>query len=188
MLLSSVAAAVTGVSVGAGLLGKDAGAGTADLSSSLVAEGSPLSGSSSATAPTREAVVSRGDARPAVDPAKLGTAVDDQPSAVTGTRTLSQSDPKDVARALLSDYGFSIGQFGCLESLWNRESGWRTTAANPSGAYGIPQALPGSKMSSAGPDWQHNAETQIRWGLGYIRDRYGSPCGAWGHSESHGWY
>ena len=61
-------------------------------------------------------------------------------------------------------------------------------AANPSGAYGIPQALPGSKMASVGADWRDNAVTQIKWGLGYIADRYGSPCGAWAHSEGHGWY
>ena len=72
--------------------------------------------------------------------------------------------------------------------LWNRESGWRTTAQNSSGAYGIPQALPGSKMASAGADWRTNAATQIKWGLGYISGRYGTPCGAWGHSQSTGWY
>jgi hypothetical protein len=70
-----------------------------------------------------------------------------------------------------------------------RESGWRVDANNASSsAYGIPQALPGSKMSSAGADWATNPATQIRWGLGYIEDRYGSPCGAWGHSQSYGWY
>ena len=80
-------------------------------------------------------------------------------------------------------------QFGCLVSLWDRESGWNVYAQNPSsGAYGIPQALPGSKMGTAGSDWQTNAATQIAWGLGYIADRYGSPCGAWSHSESAGWY
>ncbi|MEZ5098039.1 MAG: hypothetical protein R2731_19335 [Nocardioides sp.] len=69
------------------------------------------------------------------------------------------------------------------------ESGWRVNADNPySSAYGIPQALPGSKMASAGPDWATNPVTQIRWGLGYIRDRYGSPCGAWSFKRSHNWY
>ncbi|WP_369688387.1 lytic transglycosylase domain-containing protein [Actinomadura macra] len=96
-----------------------------------------------------------------------------------------------IAKRLMSGYGSSFrssGQFGCLVNLWNKESHWNTHAANPSGAYGIPQALPGSKMSSAGPDWQNNATTQIKWGLGYIKNRYGSPCGAWNHSESVGWY
>ena len=72
--------------------------------------------------------------------------------------------------------------------MWSRESGWRVNAANPSGAYGIPQALPGSKMASAGPNWQTNAHTQIKWGLGYIASRYNSPCEAWAIWQSQGWY
>ena len=94
-----------------------------------------------------------------------------------------------IARDMLAARGWGADQFGCLVSLWDRESGWNVYAQNPSsGAYGIPQALPGSKMSTAGADWQTNAATQIAWGLGYIADRYGSPCGAWSHSESAGWY
>ncbi len=90
---------------------------------------------------------------------------------------------------MLGSYGWGDDQFGCLVSLWNKESGWNYQASNPSsGAYGIPQALPGSKMGSAGSDWQTNPATQIAWGLGYIDGRYGSPCGAWGHSQSVGWY
>jgi uncharacterized protein YabE (DUF348 family) len=95
---------------------------------------------------------------------------------------------QSIARSLVSAHGWGGDQFSCLVKLWNRESGWSTHAANSSGAYGIPQALPGSKMSSAGPDWQNSASTQIKWGLGYISARYGSPCGAWGHSQSSGWY
>jgi len=84
---------------------------------------------------------------------------------------------------------WSSGQFSCLDPLWEHESGWSVTAANPgSGAYGIPQALPGSRMASAGPDWQTNAATQINWGLTYIKDTYGSPCAAWAHSQATGWY
>ena len=109
--------------------------------------------------------------------------------ALTGEEDLSDADPRDIARALLAEFGFSSDQFGCLDSLYTRESNWTVNADNPtSSAYGIPQALPGEKMSSAGADWATNPVTQIRWGLGYIQDRYGSPCSAWGHSESHGWY
>lgn len=80
-------------------------------------------------------------------------------------------------------------EWSCLYNLWARESGWRVEANNQSsGAYGIPQALPGSKMASVGADWQTNYVTQIQWGLGYINGRYGSPCGAWAHSEDVGWY
>jgi hypothetical protein len=97
--------------------------------------------------------------------------------------------PQQVALAMLGSFGWSSSQFSCLVSLWGRESGWNTYASNPSsGAYGIPQALPGSKMASAGADWATNPATQIRWGLGYIQQLYGSPCAAWEHSQAVGWY
>lgn len=98
-------------------------------------------------------------------------------------------DPRGAARAMVAERGWGAEQFDCLDSLWQKESNWSTTADNPtSSAYGIPQALPGSKMASAGPDWQTNARTQIAWGLGYIADRYGSPCAAWSHSKANNWY
>ncbi len=103
--------------------------------------------------------------------------------------SIPTGDPRGIAQAMLADYGWSADQFSCLDSLWQRESNWNHLAQNPSsGAYGIPQALPGSKMASAGADWQTNPATQIKWGLGYIQDRYGSPCAAWEHSQSVGWY
>ncbi|MEO8906962.1 MAG: lytic transglycosylase domain-containing protein [Microbacteriaceae bacterium] len=93
------------------------------------------------------------------------------------------------ALTALQARGMGDDQFNCLVALWNRESGWNVYAYNAgSGAYGIPQALPGSKMASAGADWETNAATQINWGLGYVIGRYATPCGAWGHSESTGWY
>jgi hypothetical protein len=97
-------------------------------------------------------------------------------------------EAQQIAYAMLQARGMGDDQFSCLVSLWNRESHWSTTAGNASGAYGIPQALPGSKMSSAGADWQTSASTQITWGLGYITGRYGTPCGAWAHSEASNWY
>ncbi len=101
----------------------------------------------------------------------------------------SPAEAQAIASGMIGAYGWGAGQFSCLVSLWNRESGWNYQAYNSSsGAYGIPQALPGSKMGSAGADWQSNAATQISWGLGYIAGRSGSPCGAWSHSESVGWY
>jgi hypothetical protein len=91
--------------------------------------------------------------------------------------------------ALMLDAGFGIDQFPCLNKLFNKESGWNAHAENKSsGAYGIPQALPGSKMSSVASDWKTNPATQIKWGLGYIKGRYNSPCGAWQHSEDTGSY
>jgi hypothetical protein len=101
----------------------------------------------------------------------------------------ARNNPQAVAKVMMIDRGWGSSQFSCLVSLWNRESGWNYQATNASsGAYGIPQALPGSKMASAGSDWRTNPVTQIRWGLDYISDRYGTPCGAWGHSEATGWY
>lgn len=103
--------------------------------------------------------------------------------------TMDPSAARAHARGAVGAYGWGEGEYGCLVSLWNRESGWRADAFNrSSGAYGIPQALPGEKMAVAGPDWRTNAATQIAWGLSYIKARYGSPCGAWAHSEATGWY
>jgi len=94
-----------------------------------------------------------------------------------------------IAYSMVLERGWGDDEFACLVALWNKESGWRVGAYNAgSGAYGIPQALPGSKMASAGADWETNPATQITWGLGYISGRYGTPCGAWGHSQAKGWY
>lgn len=97
---------------------------------------------------------------------------------------------KATARQMAAgQYGWGEDQFSCLESLWTKESGWNYKAYNASGgATGIPQALPGSKMASAGSDWQSSAATQIAWGLGYISSVYGTPCSAWGHSQASNWY
>lgn len=94
-----------------------------------------------------------------------------------------------TGKALAAARGWGDDQFVCLDKLWTKESNWRWDAHNTSsGAYGIPQALPGNKMASAGADWQTNPSTQITWGLGYIAGRYGTPCDAWAHSMASGWY
>ncbi|GAB2980776.1 hypothetical protein GCM10027076_18430 [Nocardioides montaniterrae] len=91
--------------------------------------------------------------------------------------------------SLLIEFGFDKSQWPYLNALWNRESGWNQLAENKSsGAYGIPQSLPGTKMAVVGPDWRTNPETQIKWGLAYISARYGNPQGAWAHSQRFGWY
>ena len=192
LILSTVAAAATGTAVGAGLLGQEpAMSATSDDSRPATAAqaSGTLSSLSERGLADRDAAVSRSDRRRSVDPAKTASLLQTDGPAMTRTEDLSDEDPRDIGRALLAEFGFSSDQFGCLDSLWTRESNWTWNADNPSSsAYGIPQALPGSKMSTAGADWATNPVTQIRWGLGYIQDRYGSPCGAWGHSESHGWY
>jgi hypothetical protein len=96
---------------------------------------------------------------------------------------------KAYARSAVARYGWGDGDYQCLVLLWNKESGWRADAYNrSSGAYGIPQSLPGSKMAAAGADWRTNAATQIEWGLAYISGRYGAPCAAWAHSQRVNWY
>ncbi len=101
----------------------------------------------------------------------------------------SVAEYQAYARARCSAYGWSSADFNCLVALWNKESKWNPNAYNASsGAYGIPQALPASKMATAGTDYRTNYKTQINWGLSYISSRYGSPSAAWSHSKSTGWY
>ncbi len=110
-------------------------------------------------------------------------------SAQPSQAPVPSGSPQQIAEAMLGSFGWSASQFACLDPLWAHESGWSVTAYNAgSGAYGIPQALPGSRMASAGPNWQTSAATQIRWGLEYIKGTYGSPCGAWDHEQATGWY
>ena len=111
-----------------------------------------------------------------------------------GGTTVSEPPPnpgtaQSIAYNMMSSFGFDPkSQFPCLDDIWTRESGWNYLAENASGAYGIPQALPGSKMASAGADWATNPATQIKWGLGYIQSIYGTPCGAWAFWQAHSYY
>ena len=101
----------------------------------------------------------------------------------------NKNDVYNYAYSLVKSYGWSDYDWECLVKLWNRESGWNPNAVNRrSGACGIPQSLPCSKMASAGSDYRTNYRTQVRWGLNYIKNRYGSPANAWGHSQRTGWY
>lgn len=124
-----------------------------------------------------------------VEPAKnkvvsVGTLV--VPKTTSAQQGTNRGIGQHMAAAI---YGWEGDQWSCLAELWNRESGWRTTAGNPTtGAYGIPQSLPGSKMAKYGADWRTNPATQIEWGLAYIKGRYGSPCNAWSHFLSSHWY
>ncbi|WP_341924660.1 lytic transglycosylase domain-containing protein [Nocardioides psychrotolerans] len=204
LILSSVAVAATGATVSTGLLTQSpaVSASADDLAvdphvlSSVTDDATEVddtsqSSLSEASLARRSAEVSRSSRRQELAPAaaKEAELLQSEGPTLTRTEDLSDNDPRDIGRALLAEFGFSSDQFGCLDSLWTRESGWNVYADNPSSsAYGIPQSLPGSKMASAGADWATNPVTQIRWGLGYIQDRYGSPCGAWAHSESNGWY
>ncbi len=102
---------------------------------------------------------------------------------------LDPATNRGLGYRMMLEFGFAAEQWGYLDALWQRESGWNHLAENPSsGAYGIPQSLPGEKMAVIGPDWRTNPETQISWGLAYIAARYGTPQKAWAHSERHRWY
>ena len=121
------------------------------------------------------------------------TSSSSQTTGGTGVATMAApADPtaaQATAKAMLASFGFDSSQWSCLYSLWEQESTWNVYAENASsGAYGIPQALPGSKMASAGADWQTNAATQISWGLGYIKSVYGTPCAAWQNEVNVGSY
>jgi len=110
-------------------------------------------------------------------------------SGAAGRRIRPPLSPRQVARRLLHRFHWSKRQFWYLDPLWARESSWNIHAQNLySGAYGIPQAVPGSKMASAGRHWRSRARTQILWGLRYIKSRYGSPAAAWAHELATGWY
>jgi hypothetical protein len=107
-----------------------------------------------------------------------------------GAMLTSASSNVALGQQLASAYGWGSGaEWTCLDELWTRESGWRMVwNYQGSGAYGIPQALPASKMAAAGPDYMTNPATQIRWGLGYVRSVYGDPCTAWAHEQADNWY
>lgn len=125
--------------------------------------------------------------------APTATAAATQTPGKSGSKQANPNSPKAAkayAKKEMKDkYGWGDSQYQDLVSLWNKESGWDYQASNASsGAYGIPQALPGGKMQSAGKDWKKNAATQIDWGLQYIKSTYGSPAQAWAHSQSTGWY
>jgi hypothetical protein len=196
VMFSGVAVVATGIAVSSGIVMNSEGPGdsaAAALASTNLGRprtdtGSAGSGRPDGTA-DRAVAASRSDRRTTVDAVKKSALNQDSGGQVTQTEDLSNQDPRTIARAMLTDFGFGSDQFSCLDSLYNSESGWNVHADNPSSsAYGIPQALPGSKMASAGADWENNAATQIRWGLGYIQSRYGSPCGAWSFKQGHNWY
>jgi resuscitation-promoting factor RpfB len=127
--------------------------------------------------------------KPAPKPAPTPVAKPKPAPPITTIITVTPGSSQALARQMLPQWGWPDSQFSCLKTMWDRESGWRVDALNPSsGAYGIPQALPAEKMATAGADWRTNPKTQIHWGLDYIKGRYGSPCAAWAFWQGHNWY
>jgi hypothetical protein len=187
-VLSGIALGATGLAISTGVFSQPL---HIDGAAAALSAATPAKQLSQQELADREQRASRStdDRRPEADRTKTRALSNASGHAVTKTADLSTADPKTLAKALMPQFGMSSSEFGCLDNIWSQESGWNVHAANPtSSAYGIPQALPGSKMASAGPNWESNAETQIRWGLGYIRDRYGSACAAWSYKQGAGWY
>jgi hypothetical protein len=152
---------------------------------------SPAPGQQLTTSDVAGPAVDRDGYTVVVPPPPPPAATDPAADAATPTGPVAGNDPasaKAIAAQMVAARGWGDEQCSCLVSLWNKESGWRVAAANPSGAYGIPQSYPGSKMASAGADWQTSAATQITWGLNYISGRYGAPCVAWSTSQAQNSY
>jgi len=143
----------------------------------------------------RPTMVSPSSVEAAAAAANEATTSGGSDSSGSGSQQVVQAAAPDPGTAqqigydMLPSFGYNqSSEWTCLLDLWNQESGWRWDAENPSGAYGIPQSLPGDKMASAGADWETDPTTQIKWGLGYIQTVYGTPCGAWDHEVADGWY
>lgn len=132
---------------------------------------------------SRTAIASTITTEPVAEIVRVGT------QTVPSVTNVDPGSAQAIAQEMVAARGWNDQQFACLVQLWNRESGWRVNAENKSsGAYGIPQALPGSKMASVADDWRTNPATQITWGLNYIAGRYSTPCGAWSSFQAKGWY
>ncbi len=187
---------LTGVSVSCGIVAGQAGGAAATVPPASAVDPSTrmrvsadVAEAGSAGLGRRSSIVSRSDRRTGVDRAKKALLDQDPGGQMTATEDLTERDPRTIARAMLPDFGFGDSQFSCLDALYVSESGWDVHADNPtSSAYGIPQSLPGEKMASAGADWEDNPATQIRWGLGYIKTVYGTPCSAWSFKQGNNWY
>lgn len=175
---------VGGIALAAGLIAASAAGMISFAAASAAPEPAPTP---PRTAPAFEVGADFESVRPHRDVFRAGSA-----TAVSNAEPLGPAVPSGeaqrIAAALVAARGWSDGQFACLATLWGHESGWSTHAANANGAYGIPQAYPGSKMGVGGGDWRNDAAVQIRWGLGYIAGRYGTPCGAWSHFQAAGSY
>jgi hypothetical protein len=187
VVLTGVAAAATGLVVSNGVLATPTETSSGDLAAAAVKGASSAKAVGALERRGETAVVSRSDRRGTTDARKVAALSVGNGPAITRTEKLSSGDPRDIARALLPEFGFADSEFDCLDSLYMSESGWRVDADNPtSSAYGIPQAL--TQLHDLPADYMTSAESQIRWGLGYIQDTYGTPCNAWSFKAGNNWY
>jgi hypothetical protein len=188
---SGVAVAATGIAVTGGVAAKqDAPADTAaaTIASAQAERAEELKVSvPERTDSDRTEEVSRSDRRTSTD--KKQALDQESGGQVTRVEDLADQDPREVARRLMPEYGLSEGEFGCLDELWISESDWDPSADNPtSTAYGIPQALTGGTHDNLPEDYMTNPVSQVRWGLWYIKNSYGSACAAWEFKQANNWY
>jgi hypothetical protein len=195
LAVGTLAVAATGVAVAGGVLGSQTGTGDV---TDVLADVEPLAAGADQPVARpalnademderRRQTVSRSDARDEKDEVKQAALEDGDGPAASFKEDLSEADPRTIARALMPEYGLSPSEFGCLDSLYVSESDWRIDADNPtSSAYGIPQALTETHDMPEG--YFTSAEVQIRWGLEYIKDSYGTPCNAWAFKQANNWY
>ena len=191
VLFSGVAVAATGLAVTSGILSQQDAVGDnakAALRAAPQLDSDTADQGSTGELADRERSVSRSDRRTSVDKDKVASLDQSSGGQATRKEDLSKADPRDIARAMLPEYGFSSDQFSCLDSLYMSESGWDPTADNPtSSAYGIPQALT-ETHDDLPADYMTNPASQIEWGLDYIRSSYGTPCSAWEFKQANNWY
>jgi hypothetical protein len=184
---SGVAVAATGLAVTGGIAMKDDAPADTAAATIAAAQANRADTPVDKSLKDRANEVSRSDRRTARDKQQ---ALDQAPGgAVTRTEDLASQDPREIARRLMPEYGLSQSEFGCLDQLWISESDWDHTADNPtSTAYGIPQALTGGTHDNLPADYMTNPVSQIRWGLWYIREAYGTACSAWEFKQANNWY
>ncbi len=187
LLLTGVAVAATGIAVSNGVVAAPSGTATSNLAVAAVQGADTAEGNRSLERRAKAVPASRSDRRGPTDARKVAALSAGKGPVITRTEDLSTSDPRDIARALLPEFGFAASEFSCLDSLYVSESDWRVDADNPtSSAYGIPQAL--TQLHDLPADYMTSPESQIRWGLGYIQDTYGTPCNAWSFKAGNNWY
>jgi hypothetical protein len=184
---SGVAVAATGIAVTGGVAMKDDAPADTAAATIAAAQANRADTPVDASLAERTSEVSRSDRRTSQD--KEQALEEDSGGAVTRTEDLADQDPREIARRLMPEYGLSESEFGCLDELWVSESDWDSTADNPtSTAYGIPQALTGGTHDNLPADYMTNPVSQIRWGLWYIANSYGTACSAWEFKQANNWY
>jgi len=161
----------------------------AEEKAAIVAEGKRIAAEKAAKAAAEEAERARQAEEAAERQRQAASRSQERASYPVPSSCAEYSGNRALGCALLLEAGFGLEQMPCLEKLWTKESGWNELSRNrSSGAYGIPQALPGGKMAAYGEDWETNPVPQIKWGLNYIENRYGDPCGAWSFFQANNWY